>query len=682
MFNHPLKYPPSFYQKGRTHPRLVCTRTRTPGTLSHLSTFPTTYYCKNLFPAHSPFSAQIHPQQPMSHSASPTNRGLIFGWVRNLKRNTMLNDSLNEVSDSDGPLGGSRLPARSVASPGSSHVHGSHTLNHSFNLGFHHLPQHHHQNNHQMPPTPQGAIPFPHSLPPLDFLRPLLQHKLRLTNNVNRVRSNLNSTNHTLLYANLDLRQHRDSFLQNNPLIDENSKYFGVLLEEAITQALAKISILGATAASKLSADDVLHYGRIPVVVAKCGVYLKKNGLNVEGIFRVGGASKRIKELQIIFNLPPEFGKKLSWDGYTVHDAASVLRRYLNALPEPLIPLHLYDEFRDPLKARPRIIKYMRYKAENPLKVRLASQDMLQAQASQEPAPQAQPTQSPKASQSQSSRSEQTTQHSEQPAHHSQQTAPEPTQLSESKEESPLPSKSQRKARNYKKLTRDVYDAIEDYKELLDEVPQLLRQLLFYILDLLAMVQSNAHENLMLARNLAAIFQPSILSHPNHDMDPEEYALSQSVVEFLIQYAYKLLPNQEQSSSPEPPTPIDTQAGPKSEARPQTAASQLSARSGRQHSQSLLSPNPDDLDLIGFRNSTAPGRGVTLSDTEQDFASASSEDEYVSDAGRRRPRHAEVPNLLHVVNADVSDDAASGGYESRGSSNLLPPIIVSEAPLG
>lgn len=617
----------------------------------------------------------------MSHSASPTNRGLIFGWVRNLKRNTMLNDSVNEVSDSDGPLGESRLPARSVASPGSSHVHGSHgqhTQGHSFNLGFHHLPQHHHQNNHQMPPAPQGAIPFPHALPLLDFLRPLLHHKLRLTNNVNRVRSNLNSTNQALLYANLDLRQHRDSFLQNNPLVDENSKYFGVSLADAISQALAKISILGATAAPKLASDDVLHYGRIPVVVAKCGVYLKKNGLNVEGIFRVGGASKRIKELQIIFNLPPEFGKKLSWDGYTVHDAASVLRRYLNALPEPLIPLHLYDEFRDPLKARPRIIKYMRYKAENPLKVRLSSQEMLQAQASRELSQTAtsdppQPQQSQLAPQA--NQQEQTT----------QPTAPAALEKasSEAKQDSPLPTKAQRKARNYKKLTRDVYDAIDEYKELLDDVPQLLKQLLFYILDLLAMVQSNAHENLMLARNLAAIFQPSILSHPNHDMDPEEYALSQSVVEFLIQYAYKLLPNQEQSS-PEPatPTPIDTRASPKAEAKP-AAASYLNARtSGRQHSQSLLSPNPDDLDLIGFRNTTAPGRGVTLSDTEQDFASGSSDDEYVSDAGQRRPRQAEVPNLLYVVNADASDEAASGGYESRGSSKLSPPIIVSEAPQG
>ena len=35
----------------------------------------------------------------------------------------------------------------------------------------------------------------------------------------------------------------------------------------------------------------------------------EKNGLTVEGIFRVGGSSKRIKELQVIFNTPPNYGK-------------------------------------------------------------------------------------------------------------------------------------------------------------------------------------------------------------------------------------------------------------------------------------------------------------------------------------------------------------------------------------
>ena len=32
-----------------------------------------------------------------------------------------------------------------------------------------------------------------------------------------------------------------------------------------------------------------------------------------------------------------------------MHDAANVLRRYLNNLPEPIVPLDLYDRFREPL---------------------------------------------------------------------------------------------------------------------------------------------------------------------------------------------------------------------------------------------------------------------------------------------------------------------------------------------
>lgn len=77
------------------------------------------------------------------------------------------------------------------------------------------------------------------------------------------------------------------------------------------------------------------------------------------------------------------------------------------------------------------------------------------------------------------------------------------------------------------------------------------------------MVQNHSKENLMSSRNLAAIFQPSILSHPSHDLDPIEYALSQSVVEFLIQYAYKLLPNHEATVlSPEATSPTTKSAMP------------------------------------------------------------------------------------------------------------------------
>ena len=70
---------------------------------------------------------------------------------------------------------------------------------------------------------------------------------------------------------------------------------------------------------------------------------------DVEGIFRVSGSAKRIKELQSLFDSPPTYGKTLDWDGYNVHDAANVFRRYINHLPEPIIPHDYYFAFRKPL---------------------------------------------------------------------------------------------------------------------------------------------------------------------------------------------------------------------------------------------------------------------------------------------------------------------------------------------
>ena len=71
---------------------------------------------------------------------------------------------------------------------------------------------------------------------------------------------------------------------------------------------------------------------------------------DVEGIFRVSGSAKRIKELQTIFDSPPTYGKTLDWDGYNVHDAANVFRRYINHLPESIIPHEYYFAFRKPLR--------------------------------------------------------------------------------------------------------------------------------------------------------------------------------------------------------------------------------------------------------------------------------------------------------------------------------------------
>ncbi|EEU43232.1 uncharacterized protein NECHADRAFT_105042 [Fusarium vanettenii 77-13-4] len=218
---------------------------------------------------------------------------------------------------------------------------------------------------------------------------------------------------------------------------------FGVPLRQSITYANVAISLIDEHGKSYI-------YGYVPIVVAKCGVFLKEKATGIEGIFRLSGSEKRIKELKTIFDSPDRYGKGLVWDGYTVHDAANVLRRYLNDLPEPVVPLDLYEKFRDPLRGA---TKQAVGDLEGPQFV-----DNFNEKA-----------------------------------------------------------------------------AIERYQRLITELPPLNRQLLLYILDLLAVFAAKADENRMNSQNLAAIFQPGMLSHPAHAMAPEEYRLNQCVIIFLIE---------------------------------------------------------------------------------------------------------------------------------------------------
>ena len=172
---------------------------------------------------------------------------------------------------------------------------------------------------------------------------------------------------------------------------------------------------------------------------------------DVEGIFRLSGSAKRIKDLQAVFDTPDRYGKGLDWTGYTVHDAANILRRYLNQLPQPIVPLEYYERFRDPLRS---------HQAQAVGDVEAQHQDI----------------------------------------------------------------------GNF-----DHAAAITTYQRLITEISPLNRQLLLYILDLLAVFSSKAEQNRMTSANLAAIFQPGMLSHPTHDMSPSEYRLSQDVIIFLIE---------------------------------------------------------------------------------------------------------------------------------------------------
>jgi hypothetical protein len=77
----------------------------------------------------------------------------------------------------------------------------------------------------------------------------------------------------------------------------------------------------------------------------------------------------------------------------------------------------------------------------------------------------------------------------------------------------------------------------EDREKIEDIEEQLLvqwGQLDDEVLVLLAVFASKSDQNRMPSANLSAIFQPGMLSHPQHDMSPEEYKLSQDVLIFLI----------------------------------------------------------------------------------------------------------------------------------------------------
>ncbi|KAK4698348.1 GTPase-activating protein SAC7, partial [Phenoliferia sp. Uapishka_3] len=143
---------------------------------------------------------------------------------------------------------------------------------------------------------------------------------------------------------------------------DGNGRVFGVSLEQSLKYASVAISMVAPDGRPTV-------YGYVPIVVAKCGMMLKESGsykssvsllsphnnanafspiraaTSTEGIFRVSGSNKRINELQAVFDAPPRYGKDLDWSTYSVHDAASVLRRYLNMMPEPVIPQDLYRAF-------------------------------------------------------------------------------------------------------------------------------------------------------------------------------------------------------------------------------------------------------------------------------------------------------------------------------------------------
>ncbi|CCC71534.1 hypothetical protein NCAS_0H02240 [Naumovozyma castellii] len=290
----------------------------------------------------------------------------------------------------------------------------------------------------------------------------------------------------------------RDNFINTQNVF--TGDIFGVPLDKSLQHAHAKVVVQ----------TDLLKLGDIPVVVAKCGAYLKAHGLKTNGIFRKAGNNKRVKELQAIFSTPPEYGFEFSdWDNYTIHDVATLLRRYLNNLTEPLISLNLYDAFRKPLKSRPRVLRF------------LDKQHQLQDGTT---------TNAELSSIVPSSLSLSLLEKGD--------IADDDIDMETDEED----RHSMKKIRYKKRVARDIRESLDEYQELFGLLSENSRNLTIYLLDLLSLFARSSELNLMNARNLSAIFQPCLLSHPEHDMEPKEYELSRQVIEFLIVYSFKLLP--------------------------------------------------------------------------------------------------------------------------------------------
>ncbi|KAI0104326.1 Rho GTPase activation protein [Nemania sp. FL0031] len=216
---------------------------------------------------------------------------------------------------------------------------------------------------------------------------------------------------------------------------EKPSPIFGVPLQQSITYANHPVLLIGESGKNNV-------FGYLPVLVAKVGSFLKDEGIYVEDVFALNGNPARIMQLQIMFEKPPKYGAGLAWDGYTIHDAASLLQRYLKMLPEPIIPYAMYDDFVNVPEAAPG--------------------------ATDE-------------------------------------------------------------------------DLIEPTRPLIMALPPLNRQLLLYILDILAVFADNFDINKMTVERLAATFQPAILSARPAKINTEAHSNSTRMVIFLVEYGHHFL---------------------------------------------------------------------------------------------------------------------------------------------
>lgn len=82
---------------------------------------------------------------------------------------------------------------------------------------------------------------------------------------------------------------------------------------------------------------------QVPSIVLQAIEHLKSYGLNVLGIFRVGGSKKRMKQMRDQFDTGEK--TRFTVEDDKPHDVAALFKEYFRDLPEPLLTRDLYSAF-------------------------------------------------------------------------------------------------------------------------------------------------------------------------------------------------------------------------------------------------------------------------------------------------------------------------------------------------
>ncbi|XP_072749175.1 uncharacterized protein Rhogap15b [Anoplolepis gracilipes] len=88
--------------------------------------------------------------------------------------------------------------------------------------------------------------------------------------------------------------------------------------------------------------EQQITQDNVPVILDKCVNFIYAHGMMSEGIYRRSGSSSAVVRLLEAFRRDA-WATQITRNSYSEHDVATVLRRFLRDLPDPLFPAKIHD---------------------------------------------------------------------------------------------------------------------------------------------------------------------------------------------------------------------------------------------------------------------------------------------------------------------------------------------------